>query len=151
MRTARHGPRRVTTVPSGQMAESDETKDPDALALAILAAQVADDKKAHDVVILEVGPVLSITGYFVVASASNVRLVRTVAEEVESVARGRLAREPLRVEGVREQQWVLLDYGDVVVHVFLDEVREFYDIERLYRDVARVEWEPLAAPLSEPR
>ncbi len=49
-------------------------------------------------------------------------------------------RSPLRVEGVREQQWVLMDYGDVVVHVFLDEIRRFYEIERLYRDVAQLDW-----------
>ena len=114
--------------------------DPDGLSLARLAAQVADDKKATDIVVLEVGPVLAITGWFVVASAPNRRLGRTVAEEVEAAVKDVLARAPVRVEGVREQQWVLLDYGDVVVHVFLDEIREFYDIERLYRDVAHVEW-----------
>jgi len=53
-------------------------------------------------------------------------------------------REPLRIEGRSDLTWVLLDYGDLVVHVFLDEIRRFYDIERLYRDVPRVEWEPLA-------
>ena len=114
--------------------------DPDGSTLARLAAKVADEKKATDIVVLDVGPVLSITGWFVIASAPNRRLVRTVAEEVEAVVKERLGRAPTRVEGLREQQWVLLDYGDVVVHVFLDEIREFYDIERLYRDVARIDW-----------
>jgi ribosome-associated protein len=114
--------------------------DPDGATLARLAAEVADEKKATDIVVLDVGPVLSITGWFVIASAPNRRLVRTVAEEVEAAVKERLGRAPTRVEGLREQQWVLLDYGDVVVHVFLDEIREFYDIERLYRDVARVDW-----------
>ena len=54
---------------------------------------------------------------------------------------------PVRTEGVREQQWSLIDYGDVVVHVFLDSVREFYEIERLYMDAPRIEWEPRAAEL----
>ncbi len=120
--------------------ERSVVEDPDGLTLARLAAQIADDKKATDITVLEVGPVLSITGWFVVASAPNRRLVRTVAEDVEAAVKERLGRSPVRVEGAREQQWVLLDYGDVVVHVFLDEVRDFYDIERLYRDVARVEW-----------
>jgi ribosome-associated protein len=120
--------------------ESPVVEDPDGLTLARLAAQIADDKKATDIAVLEVGPVLSITGWFVVASAPNRRLVRTVAEDVEAAVKEQLGRSPVRVEGAREQQWVLLDYGDVVVHVFLDEVRDFYDIERLYRDVARVEW-----------
>ena len=120
--------------------ESAVVEDPDGLTLARLAAQIADDKKATEIAVLEVGPVLSIAGWFVVASAPNRRLVRTVAEEVEATVKEQLGRSPVRVEGAREQQWVLLDYGDVVVHVFLDEVRDFYDIERLYRDVARVEW-----------
>ena len=83
---------------------------------------------------------LAITGYFVVVSASNPRLVRTVAEAIEEATKLELERPPVRVEGLREQQWVLLDYGDVIVHVFLASVREFYEIERLYLDVARVDW-----------
>lgn len=110
------------------------------LGLAILAARVADDKKADDVVILDVGPILSITGYFVVAGASNPRLGRTVIEAVEEAAKSELDRSPVRSEGLREQQWMLLDYGDVVVHVFVGDVREFYEIERLYTDAGRVDW-----------
>ena len=132
------------------MSESIRTPDPDpeSVELAQLAARVADDLQAHDIIILDVGPVLSITGYFVVASAPNVRLVRTVAEKIEVASKEQLTRAPVRVEGMREQQWILLDYGDVVVHVFLDEIRDFYDIERLYRDVQRLAWTPAepAAP-----
>ncbi|MEO1057773.1 MAG: ribosome silencing factor [Actinomycetota bacterium] len=117
------------------MAERDESRD-----LALLTARVADDKKADDIVVLDVGEVLAITGYFVVASASNPRLVRTVAESIEEATKLELDRAPARVEGLREQQWVLLDFGDVVVHVFLASVREFYEIERLYLDVNRVDW-----------
>ena len=121
--------------------EGDPRTDPESIELAVLAARVADDKKAHDIVVLDVGPVVSITGCFVVASASNVRLVSTVAEEIEAAVKAELGRAPVRAEGMREKRWVLLDYGDVVVHVFLDDVREFYDIERLYRDVTRVAWQ----------
>ena len=112
----------------------------DSVDLAVLAARVADDKQATDIVILDVGEVLSITGYFVVATASNPRLVRMVAESIEQASKTELDRSVVRTEGVREQRWILLDYGDVVVHVFHEEEREFYDIERLYRDVAKVEW-----------
>jgi len=108
--------------------------------LAIAAAQVADAKKATDVLVLDVGDVLSITGYFVVASASNPRLVRTVAEEIEAALKERFDRSPVRTEGQREQQWILVDYGDVVVHVFHETQREFYAIERLYGDVPRITW-----------
>ena len=126
----------------------DDGRGDDGRGLAVLAARVADDKKATDVVVLDVGGVLSITGYFVIAGASNRRLVRTVAEEIEQTAKERLDRSPVRTEGLREQQWTLLDYGDVVVHVFLDEMRDFYEIERLYGDVPRIRWEAPGPPLS---
>jgi ribosome-associated protein len=116
-----------------------------------LAAAVADDKRGLDTVILDVGDVLAICELFVVTSAPNTRLVRTIAEEVEVRLREAGGGSPLRVEGLRDLQWVLVDYGDVVVHVFHEETRRFYDIERLYRDVPRVEWEPLTSALAPDR
>jgi ribosome-associated protein len=116
-------------------------------ALALCAARAASDLKATDVIVLDVGSLLSITGYFVIASASNPRQVRAVVDDVEAKVKAELGRVPVRTEGVREQQWTLIDYGDVVVHVFLDSVREFYEIERLYMDAPRIEWEPRAAEL----
>lgn len=106
-----------------------------------LAAQAAVSKKANDVVILDVGEVLAITDSFVIASAPNDRLVRAVAEEVERRIKDEGGAAPLRVEGLREAEWVLLDYGDFVVHVFLEETRRFYDLERLWGDAPRVAWE----------
>ena len=85
---------------------------------------------------------LHITDYFVVIDAPNRRLVRTLVDEIEQSVRATFGRSPLRTEGLKEHQWVLVDYGDVVVHIFLDEVRRFYEIERLYRDVASVAWSP---------
>lgn len=116
--------------------------DPEAFALAVLCARVADHEHGSNVVVLDVGDVLGLTEYFVVVSASNRRLVKTLVERIEERARGDLDRSPLRSEGVSEQQWVLLDFGDVVVHVFLDEIRRFYEIERLYTDVPVIAWEP---------
>ena len=66
---------------------------------------------------------------------------RRTKDDVEAKVKARLGRSPVRTEGIREQQWTLIDYGDVVVHVFLESVREFYEIERLYMDARRVEWE----------
>ena len=109
-----------------------------ALELAKVAAKAADDKKADRTIILQVGEVLEITDYFVITSASNRRLVKTVVDAIEEAAREQLGRKPLRSEGVSEQQWVLVDYGDVVVHVFAEEMRMYYEIERLYRDVPRI-------------
>lgn len=109
--------------------------------LAIEIARIADDKKADDVIVIAVGDVLSITEYFVLASASNRRLVATVADEVTSRIREEFGRSPLRTEGMNEQLWVLVDYGDVVVHVFAEETRRYYEIERLYKDVPRLDWQ----------
>lgn len=103
--------------------------------VALTAAEAADAKKADDIVLLDVGRVLAITDVFLVASAPNTRLVRSVAEEIERLVKERHGVGPLRIEGLRDLQWVLLDYGDVVVHVFTSDTRRFYDIERLYRDV----------------
>jgi ribosome-associated protein len=119
----------------------DETR-----ALAFLAARAADDKQGVDTIVLSVAEVLAITELFVVTSAANRRLVRTIADEVEHQVREQLGRNPVRVEGVAEQQWVLIDYGDVVVHVFADETRRFYNIERLYSDVPTLDWRPEASP-----
>ncbi len=112
--------------------------------LAVFAARAASNMKASSVLVLDVGEVLSIAGFFVIASASNPRLVRAVVDDVEAKVKSELGRSPVRTEGIREQQWSLIDYGDVVVHVFLDSVREFYEIERLYMDAPRLEWEPPA-------
>src|SRR5262245_32411196 len=97
---------------------------------ARLAAAAADEKNGADTIILDFGNVLAICDLSVVTSASNTRLVRTIAEEVEERIRQAGGPSPKQVEGIRELQWVLVDYGDFVVHVFHDEARRFYDIER---------------------
>lgn len=119
--------------------------DEDARQLAITAAQVADAHHGNDVLILHVGDVLALTEYFVVVGASNKRLVNAIVDEVEAQLKVLVERAPIRVEGMRENQWVLIDYGDVIVHVFLKEIRDFYEIERLYTDVAKIEWSPAPA------
>ncbi|MDY7100947.1 MAG: ribosome silencing factor [Actinomycetota bacterium] len=94
------------------------------------------------------GEVLVIAEKFVVTSASNHRLVKTLVEEVQSQVAASHGRKPLRVEGLDSLEWVLVDYGDVVVHVFGQETREFYDLERLFGDVPQVAWGEPAAPVS---
>jgi len=115
--------------------------DDDGRSLALLAARVGDEKKGDDIVILDVGDVLAIAGWFVVVSASNGRLVESVAQDIEAAVKAELGQAPVRLEGHREKQWVLIDYGDVVVHVFHTEMRDFYEIERLYGDVPRLKWD----------
>ena len=119
--------------------------DAEARELAVTVAQVADDEHGSDILVLAVGDVLAIAEYFVLVSASNRRLVRTIVDEVEEQVKVLVDRAPRRVEGIAEQQWVLIDYGDVVVHVFLKEIRDFYEIERLYTDVPKIDWQHPAA------
>ncbi len=110
--------------------------------LARIAARAADDKQGLDITILDVSNVLAITELFMITSASNSRQVKSIASEITDKVRESLGRSPLHSEGVGEQQWVLLDYGDVVIHVFADEARRFYEIERLYSDMPKVAFEP---------
>jgi len=113
--------------------------------MAVAAARAAAAKQAADVVILDVHDLIVITDFFVIASGSSERQVKTLIEEVEKALRGN-GMKPVRREGETEAQWVLLDYVDVVVHVFSEEQREYYDLERLWRDAPRVSWdEPDAA------
>jgi ribosome-associated protein len=113
-------------------------------ARALAAARAAAGKKGTDTVVLDVGEVLAIVDFFVITSAPNTRLVQTLAEEVEAALKA-AGGGPLRVEGYDDATWVLLDCGDVVVHVFLDEVRAFYELERLWGDVPRLQVEPAEA------
>jgi ribosome-associated protein len=105
---------------------------------ALAAARAAASKQAERVAILDVRGLIVITDYFLICSGQTERQVRTIVEEVEKALR-ELERRPVRREGETEGRWVLLDYVDVVVHVFTDEEREYYDLERLWLDAPRVE------------
>ncbi len=109
------------------------------------AARAADAKLGARTMVLDVSDVLSITGWFVITSGANTRQVKTIAEEIEEEVSAAGGPRPLRVEGLDSLRWVLMDYGDFVVHVFLEEERDYYELERLWNDVPRVAWEPDAA------
>lgn len=114
----------------------------------VASARAADDKQGSDTIVLEVGPVLAITEAFVITSGTNPRQVRTIAEEVEERVKQAGGPPPLRIEGLDDARWVLMDYGDFVVHVFNEEVRSYYELERLWGDAARLDWrdgDPAAA------
>ncbi|KQT89441.1 Iojap-like protein [Marmoricola sp. Leaf446] len=104
-----------------------------AVALAHTAARAASDKLAEQIVAFDVSDQLAITDVFVICSAPNDRQVRSIVEEVEDRLREAGAK-PVRREGHRQGRWVLLDYTEVVVHVMHTEEREFYALERLWRD-----------------
>jgi ribosome-associated protein len=124
------------------MTEAERTTSTDR---ARIAAQAADDKKAEDIVVLDVGDIMGIVDAFVIAHASNTRLVRAIVDEVREQLLVLAGVKPRSVEGHDDWSWVLLDYGDLVVHIFLEETREFYGLERLWTDAPRIAWKGAAA------
>jgi ribosome-associated protein len=99
-------------------------------------ARVVSAKKAHDVVALDMSEAVTYTDYFLICSGTSTRQTKALAEELQRRMRERGVR-PARVEGAREAEWILLDYLDVVVHVFTPAARDFYRLEALWRDVPR--------------
>ena len=104
-------------------------------------ADILDDKKAEHIALLDVSDLIQITEIFVIATGNSRRQVMTLADEL-SIQMKTHDRRPLRTEGQDEAIWVLVDFGDVVVHVFQPEARMYYDLERLWGDAPRLEWEP---------
>ena len=101
----------------------------------LLAAEAAAAKKATDIVVLDVGDVLAITERFVICSGSSDRQVKAIVDEVMKRLLEDAGRKPRSIEGLDERSWVLLDYDEFVVHVFLEETRGYYELERLWSDV----------------
>jgi len=108
------------------------------LDLAMTAAKAADDKLATTVAGIDVSEQLALTDVFVIVSASTDRQVGAIVDEVEDQLREKGAK-PIRREGERDGRWVLLDFGDIVVHVQHDEEREFYELERLWKDCPEID------------
>ncbi len=107
---------------------------------AITFAREASRFKALDLVLLEVSRFSSFADYFIICSGKSSRQVQSIAENVESSLKDIGAR-PLGVEGSREGHWVLMDYGDVIIHIFYEPIRSFYDLESLWSEASRVDWE----------
>jgi ribosome-associated protein len=103
---------------------------------ALLGGKLAEDKKAKDLMVLGLAGLTDIADFFVLATGTSERHVRTVAESVEAGLKEKGVR-PVSLEGHDEGRWVIIDYGDVVVHVFLDHLRELYDLENLWLEAKR--------------
>ncbi len=108
----------------------------EAVELAVAAADAADDVKATDLAILDVADLLALVDVFLLATAASDRQLKATAERIEERLRSR-GRKPERREGTAEAGWVLLDFGDLVCHLFSAEQRDFYSLERLWADVPR--------------
>ena len=104
------------------------------------AAESADAKLGHETVVLAMGELFGVVDAFVITSAPNTRHVRTLVEEIERRLKETHGVAPVRTEGLADATWVLMDYGDFIVHVFLQEMREYYDLEHLWSGAPRVPW-----------
>lgn len=115
----------------------ETTSPPDTTTRVREAVSAADDRKAVDLKVLHLGGVTDFTDYFLICSGTSERQVQAIADAVEERLRADRLR-PIHVEGYNRGQWVLMDYGDLVVHVFQDETRRFYALERLWGDAPDV-------------
>ena len=120
------------------MGAKKKLKELDSKEKAVLIARAVLEKKATDLLVLDVREISTLADYFVICSGNNTRQVKAIAEEVDY--RLSLEREYyLRVEGFPECRWVLMDYGDIIVHIFEPETREFYDLDGLWGDAPRLQ------------
>jgi ribosome-associated protein len=126
-------PEPIPTVPANPTAIAN----PDTVGRVRAAVAAAEDRKAADLKVLYLQQVSDFTDYFLICSGTNERQVQAIADGVEERLRTNKVR-PLHIEGYNRAQWVLLDYGDLVVHVFLEEPRRFYALERLWGDAPDV-------------
>ncbi|MBK7707957.1 MAG: ribosome silencing factor [Acidobacteria bacterium] len=104
-----------------------------------LALHCAAEKKAFDMIALDLREVVSFTEFFIIATGANQRQVQAIIDEIDEQLRKQLNRRPVRTEGYSGAEWVLMDYGDFIVHIFEKNARDFYDLERLWRDARQVE------------
>ncbi len=116
-----------------------------------LAVAAALDKKAFELDVLSVGDLTSIADYFILASASNERQAQAIADSVQEKLREELKVKPLLVEGTTPGRWILLDYGDFIFHIFTEDTRRFYGLERLWGDAPNVTAEFTSEAEAEPR
>jgi ribosome-associated protein len=107
----------------------------------LMALQAASEKKALDIVVLDLRPVATFTDFFVLTSGANERQVQAISDEVYETLK-KSGSAAARVEGYKTAEWILLDYGDFIVHVFEQKARQFYDLERLWRESTRVALPP---------
>lgn len=109
---------------------------------ALVAAQVAADNRGRDIVVLDMRELTAMFDYFVLATGTSRRQLHAISEEIDRTLEKDLGDRRLGIEGYRESRWILLDYGDVVIHLFDAEAREFYAIEDLWAQAKRVPFEP---------
>lgn len=124
-----------TTIDDAQQQSSSEH-------LAWTIAQAADDRKAEDILLLRVAEVSYLTDYFVIATGFSKAQVRAIADSIEAKVAQECHKQPVRTEGKTEGNWILQDYGDAIVHIFLPQAREFYNLEAFWGHAEKIEFSP---------
>ncbi len=119
-------------------------------AIALAIARASSDKKALDIVTIHMKKVPSVCDYFVIASGTSTTQVRAISDHIREKLQAK-GEKLWHIEGEREGMWILLDFGDVVAHVFLDETRRFYDLERLWADCRQYHFKEAARPPAKPK
>jgi ribosome-associated protein len=137
-----HLSERFTTPEGGtlKLATTGHTLTLPALQRACICARVAADNKARDVIVLDMRSITPLYDFFVIATGSSRRQIHTMTEEIDDAMRER-GDLRLSVEGYEASKWVVQDYGDVVIHLFTPETREYYGLEELWADAPRIDWE----------
>lgn len=108
--------------------------------LAIQTARIADEHRGEDIVVLDMTRLTPIVDFFVLVSASTPRRMQTIVDEIDRTLK-ELGEQRLGIEGYGTSRWILLDYGDIVVHVFSPEARQYYDLDNLWADAPRIPWQ----------
>ncbi len=122
-------------IPTAQSAASSPT----GLQLALAAAQIAADNRGQDVLVLDLRELTPVFDYFVIATGSSKRQLHAISEEIDRVFETEMGQRRIGIEGYTEGRWLLLDYGDIVVHIFDPEAREYYSLEQLWGDAKKIE------------
>ena len=122
------------------------------LQLAITAAQTADENRGTDIVVLDMRESTPVFDYFVIATGTSRKQLHAMSEEIDHKLEDDLGDKRMGIEGYRESLWILLDYGSVVIHLFTEETREYYDLEHLWSQAKRVEVPALSGnPAARPK
>jgi ribosome-associated protein len=128
-------------VRAAQTAANGAKKTDEGLQRALLAAKTAEENRGTNIVVLDLRELTSMFDYFVLASGTSRRQLHAMSEEIDHALEDRMGDRRLGIEGYEESRWILLDYGDVVVHLFEPETREYYSIEELWAQAKRVPFE----------
>ncbi len=140
-RTPRKQPKRVAPAPTVEaVAEILEPTTDESNPTWLTAARAAEEKQAVDIHVLDLRGITTMADFFLVCHGRNARQNQAICDEIEKQLKAEHGERPLAIEGLTNAEWILMDYGDLVVHIFSEAAREYYDLERLYRDARRMEW-----------